>query len=126
MQDHLKKGLHMTGLWKQRSKLIKMPEEKGIGKKLYKALEKILGMQNIINVDACITYPEQEDEYVTKNSAQYHTHLGYHIVGRFYKSGYKFGRWYDMVWIEKYIGKHEQPPKEIIPFSKLREKEIQL
>lgn len=126
MQDHLKKGLHMTGLWKQRSMLIKMPEEKGIGKKLYKALEKILGMQNIINVDACITYPEQEDEYVTKNSAQYHTHLGYHIVGRFYKSGYKFGRWYDMVWMEKYIGKHEQPPKEIIPFSKLREKEIQL
>ena len=106
--------------------LIKMPEEKGIGKKLYKALEKILGMQNIINVDACITYPEQEDEYVTKNSAQDHTHLGYHIVGRFYKSGYKFGRWYDMVWMEKYIGKHEQPPKEIIPFSKLREKEIQL
>lgn len=99
---------------------------KGIGKKLYKALEKILGMQNIINVDACITYPEQEDEYVTKNSAQYHTHLGYHMVGRFYKSGYKFGRWYDMVWMEKYIGKHEQPPKEIIPFSKLREKEIQL
>ena len=59
---------------------------KGIGKKLYKALEKILGMQNIINVDACITYPEQEDEYVTKNSAQYHTHLGYHMVGDFIKA----------------------------------------
>lgn len=99
---------------------------KGIGKKLYQALEKILGMQNIINVDACITYPEQEDEYVTKNSVQYHTHLGYHMVGTFYKSGYKFGRWYDMVWMEKYIGKHEQSPKDVIPFSKLREKEIQL
>lgn len=99
---------------------------KGIGKKLYMALEKILSMQHIINVDACITYPEQEDEYVTKNSVQYHKHLGYHMVGTFYKSGYKFGRWYDMVWMEKYIGKHEQPPKKVIPFSALREKEIQL
>lgn len=50
----------------------------------------------MINLDACITDPEIEDEYVTKNSVQYHEHLGYHMVGKFYKSGYKFGRWYDM------------------------------
>ena len=36
-----------------------------------------------------------------KISVQYHEHLGYHMVGKFYKSGYKFGRWYDMVWMEK-------------------------
>ena len=57
----------------------------------------------MINLDACITDPEIEDEYVTKNSVQYHEHLGYHMVGKFYKSGYKFGRWYDMVWMENIL-----------------------
>ena len=75
-------------------------KKQGIGKKLYLALEEILKKQHVINLDACITDPAIEDEYVTKNSVQYHTHLGYHMVGKFYKSGYKFGRWYDMVWME--------------------------
>lgn len=96
---------------------------KGIGKKLYQKLEDILRQQNIINVDACITYPEVEDEHVTRNSVEFHEHLGYHLVGKFYKSGYKFGRWYDMVWMEKYLGEHKEQPKAIIPFSILR-KEI--
>ena len=39
------------------------------------------------------------------------------LVGKFYKSGYKFGRWYDMVWMEKYIGKHKEHPEAFIPFS---------
>lgn len=91
----------------------------GIGKSLYLALEEILKKQHVINLDACITDPAIEDEYVTKNSVEYHTHLGYHIVGKFYKSGYKFGRWYDMVWMEKCIGKHADQPEAFIPFSKL-------
>ena len=78
-------------------------KRQGIGKKLYEALEEILQKQHVINLDACITDPEIEDEYVTKNSVQYHEHLGYHMVGKFYKSGYKFGRWYDMVLDRKNI-----------------------
>lgn len=99
-------------------------KHQGIGKKLYLALEEVLRAQHVINVDACITDPEIEDEYVTKNSVQYHTHLGYHLVGKFYKSGYKFGRWYDMVWMEKYIGKHKNVPEPFIPFSMLSDKEF--
>ena len=38
----------------------------GIGKKLYETLEEILRKQHVINLDACITDPEIEDEYVTK------------------------------------------------------------
>lgn len=94
-------------------------KRQGIGKKLYTALEEILKKQHVINIDACITDPEVEDEYVTKNSVQYHEHLGYHMVGKFYKSGYKFNRWYDMVWMEKYIGKHVEHPQAFIPFSML-------
>ena len=33
-------------------------------------------------------------------------------IGTFHNCGYKFGRWYDMVWMEKIIGEHrpDQPP----------------
>lgn len=84
----------------------------GIGKKLYEALEKILASQNILNMNACIAYPAEEDEYLTKNSVEFHEHLGYRLVGEFKKCGYKFNRWYNMVWMEKHIGEHldNQPP----------------
>lgn len=55
----------------------------GIGKKLYHALEEISRAQNITNLYACIGYPEKEDEYLTRNSAEFHQHLGYQIVGNF-------------------------------------------
>ena len=52
-------------------------QKTGVGKKLYEALEKVLHAQNICNLYACIGYPEVEDEYLTKNSAQFHAHLGW-------------------------------------------------
>ena len=89
----------------------------GIGKKLHAALEQVLEKQNILNLNACIGYPEQEDEYLTKNSVEFHTHLGYRLVGEFYQCGYKFGRWYNMVWMEKQIGEHTDSPRPVIPFE---------
>ena len=50
-------------------------QKTGVGKKLYEALEKVLHAQNICNLYACIGYPEIEDKYLTKNSAQFHAHL---------------------------------------------------
>ena len=44
-------------------------EKTGVGRKLYEALEQALVLQNILNVYACIAYPEVEDEYLNKNSA---------------------------------------------------------
>ena len=49
----------------------------GVGKLLYQELETALKAQNIINLYACIGYPEEDDEYLTKNSKQFHEHLGY-------------------------------------------------
>lgn len=34
-------------------------------------------------MEACIGYPEEDDEYLTKNSAQFHEHLGYRMIGEF-------------------------------------------
>ena len=83
----------------------------GIGKKLHEALEECLKKMGILNMEACIGYPEEDDEYLTKNSAQFHEHLGYRMVGEFKKCGYKFHRWYNMVWMEKIIGEHRDTQK---------------
>lgn len=80
----------------------------GIGKTLYAALEKELKKMGILNMYACIGYPDNEDEYLTKNSAEFHSHIGFTQVGEFHKCGYKFGRWYNMIWMEKIIGEHKE------------------
>ena len=76
---------------------------KGIGKKLYSELERILREIGIKNLYACIAYTETEDEYLTLDSVKFHEHLGFKICGKFTKCGYKFNRWYDMVWAEKFL-----------------------
>lgn len=81
-------------------------KKQGIGRRLYEALEIELKKMGILNLYACIGYPEVEDEYLTKNSVNFHEHMGFQLVGRFHKCGYKFQRWYDMVWMEKIIGEH--------------------
>ena len=78
----------------------------GFARALYEELEKALRKIGIINLYACIADPVSEDEYLTKKSEQFHQHMGYAKVGEFHKCGYKFGRWYNMIWMEKMIGEH--------------------
>ena len=92
----------------------------GIGKALYTALETVLGAMGILNLNACIGYPETEDAYLTRNSVEFHAHLGYQWVGQFHNCGYKFGRWYHMVWMEKMLGEHPVQPDPVVPFSSVR------
>lgn len=82
-------------------------QKKGYGRLLLTHLENELCVRGIKNVNACIAYTEQEDEYLNKNSMEFHAHMGYSLVGRFHKCAYKFGRWYDMIWMEKHIGSHD-------------------
>ncbi|MBC8535310.1 GNAT family N-acetyltransferase [Feifania hominis] len=92
----------------------------GIGSMLYRALEATLREQGILNVNACIAYPEVEDEYLTRNSVGFHEHLGYRWVGEFRKCGYKFDRWYNMVWMEKHIGEHQSAQPAPKTFEEVR------
>ena len=89
----------------------------GVGGRLHQALEAVLREQGILNMNACIAYPREEDQYLTRNSVDFHAHLGYRLVGQFYQCGYKFHRWYNMVWMEKHIGEHltQQPPVKPFP-----------
>ncbi len=80
---------------------------RGYGRNLYGELERILKGRGIINLYACIGDPIEEDEYLTRNSEKFHAHMGFSKVGTFHKCGYKFNRWYNMIWMEKIIGEHE-------------------
>lgn len=86
----------------------------GLGKALYAALEEALERQNIQNLNACIAYPNPE-------SIAFHESLGYRTVAHFHKCGFKQGVWWDMVWMEKFIGDHGSQPKGFIPYGKREE-----
>ncbi len=93
----------------------------GVGKRLHTALEQALKEQGILNMNACIGVPRGEDPYLTNNSQEFHDHLGYRLVGRFYQCGYKFDRWYDMIWMEKMIGDHGSGQPPVKRFDQVRE-----
>ncbi len=92
-------------------------KRRGAGRALYEALERCLAAQGVLNLNACIACPEREDAYLTWDSVNFHSCMGYRLVGEFRQCGYKFGRWYNMVWMEKHIGPHrpDQPPVRPFP-----------
>ena len=90
----------------------------GAGRLLYNALESSLRDMGIINLCACITVPsedspEDKDGRVTDDSFRFHERMGYSLAGRLHRIGYKFGEWYDVVWMEKTLGEHKAAPDEI-------------
>lgn len=91
-----------------------------IGRALHDELERISALQGIQNLNACITCTSRTDDpFLTDASIRFHEKLGYSLVGTFHACGFKFGRWYDMCWMEKHIGTHEGAPQPFIPFSEL-------
>lgn len=89
----------------------------GVGKLLLERLEQLLQKQNFLNVNACIAFTEKESEYLTNDSYKFHQKMGYTLVGTFHKCGYKFDEWFDMIWMEKIIGKHIQNQPKILDFN---------
>ena len=83
-----------------------------IGSTLYEALENALKKQNVINACACISASHEESMF-------FHKKCGYQLVATFHKSGYKSGTWHDMIWMEKFLGEHEVPPKEFVPYPEV-------
>ena len=78
----------------------------GLGTILYNALEESLKNIGVLNMNACIAFPKEEDEHLGKDSYYFHKKMGFNLVGTFHNSGYKFDTWYDMIWMEKIIGEH--------------------
>lgn len=88
----------------------------GIGRLLYEALQRALKTQNIVDMNAC-----GDDEYLNDASVRFHERMGFRFVGRFQRCAYKFGRWYDMAWMQKPIGEHLQNQPAMRPFARFRD-----
>lgn len=86
---------------------------KGVGRELYDALEKALRQMGILNMNACIASPASNSEYLNNDSQYFHEKMGFELVGRFHNCGSKFGKWFDMIWMEKHIGEHCDSPSSV-------------
>jgi phosphinothricin acetyltransferase len=79
-------------------------KQKGIGRQLYSALGECLRANGIQSMCACIAYTnEADDPYLPDGSIAFHERLGFHKVAHFHRCGWKFSRWYDIVWMEKLL-----------------------
>lgn len=76
----------------------------GIGSLLYKSLEERLKKMGIENLLAGVAYCEREDEYLTKDSYNFHLREGYVMAGHLKDVGKKFNRHYDLLWLQKKLG----------------------
>ena len=95
-------------------------QKKGIGTRLYRELETRLLRQNVYVVYACIAASERgEDEHLTDASLCFHEKMGYTLAGKHRLCGYKFKKWYSVVWMEKSLSPRPEQPEAFIPFSEL-------
>ena len=90
---------------------------KGIGRALYGALLELLKQQGILIAYGCIALPNAGSEGL-------HRALGFKNLGVFERSGYKCGRWIDIVWYEKVLGEFLEEPVAPVPFLQLCAEEI--
>lgn len=93
---------------------------RGVGRKLYETLEKVLTAQGFTKTVALITSPKTEEDKKVYHSIQFHKAMGYKMIGEIENSGYKFSRWFTTAYMEKQL----QPPQKNMPpvvsFSKVR------
>lgn len=91
----------------------------GIGSALYRALEAALRAMGVRRLYASIAVPDEPDEHLTLDSVRFHTAMGYHTVGEFHHCGWKFGRWYSTVWMEKVLASDDSAPSPLKSFREL-------
>ncbi len=96
--------------------------KEGMGKLIYRELEKSLKNMGIVNIYASIATPKHDDEYLDNNSLEFHRHMGFRPVAVFSNCGYKFSRWYDLVWVAKTIGEYKDDMPPFIPYPEVKNK----
>lgn len=97
---------------------------RGLGRRLYEALEKALKAMGILNLYAPVACPAgAEDEYLTWSSAKFHTCLGCQMAGKYRFCGCKFERWYNMACMEKFAGTHRENLAPVRPYAEINRDE---
>ena len=85
---------------------------RGVGRALYGSLFDLLRRQGVVNVYAGITLPNAA-------SVALHESFGFSTVGLYPRIGFKFGKWHDVVWLERRLQDPAVPVPELIPAPKL-------
>lgn len=89
----------------------------GIGKILYKKVIKILKLQNIQNIYACVTSANSQ-------SIKFHEKLGFEFIGVFKNTGYKFDKWHDITWFGMSINDKNRKPEKFKSIKNVNFKDI--
>ncbi len=102
--------------WDASASIYLCPEAKGkgIGKKLYEKLEELLQRQGYRKVYAVITTANED-------SLAFHRAVGYRHTATMPDCGYKFGKWYGTVWMEKDLNTWDTPPHEPVSIREISE-----
>lgn len=92
---------------------------RGLGRRLYTALENILRLQHVYTANACISYIDPADEYSPATSRLFHERMGYKQCAHIPNCGRKFDRWYGIIWMQKELLPLTQEPERFIPLPEL-------
>lgn len=84
----------------------------GVAHKLYGCLFKILKEQGYYNAYAACTTPNEK-------SLKFHSKFGFLLIGTHHNTGYKFGKWHDVIWLEKMINEITEKPVTIKSINEL-------
>lgn len=85
----------------------------GIGRLLYEALMRILKEQGVYNVYALVSSPNPASE-------AFHRAMGFSLAGTWHHTGFKHGRWLDILHFEKALRPPQPAPsRPITPFASL-------
>lgn len=98
---------------------------KGLGRRLYTALEEILRLQHVYTANACISYIEPPDEYSPATSRLFHERMGYEQCAHIPNCGRKFDRWYGIIWMQKQLSTIPDAPDDFTPLPLLDQAAVQ-
>ena len=86
---------------------------RGVGRALYGALLELLRLQGVVNAYGCIAVPNEPSEAL-------HRATGFSLLGHFPASGWKQGRWHDIVWYGRCLQESGAgEPAPLRPFGSL-------
>lgn len=89
----------------------------GIGRAIYSALMDLLVLLGYRNVYGLITGENS-------GSMAFHEKMGFRVAGIMQSSGCKFGRWINVIWVEKNISPYSIPDSPPLRITELEETKI--
>ena len=82
--------------------------------------KEILKAQGFVKAIALITPPMTEADNDVYRSVHFHENMGYKLSGRLTYSGYKFGRWFDTVTMDKMLCEPHENMESVKAFDEVR------